>query len=113
MKTYLIAIIAVIGGAVASAFTMHKPHIPVKRTISGPWYYEYNLNTVSGEHTPSNYTFIDPQPDDPNDVEGCEGTGIPCVILATGTSGVSGVPDASEVDAMHLSANTKVSKSAQ
>jgi hypothetical protein len=113
MKKYAIGIIAFILAIAGSAFTAHKSHPAVKAPLSGPWYYEYSLSTATGENTASNYTFIDPQPLNPRDVEGCSGSGIPCVIQATGTTGVSGMPDASEVSTTNLPGNTKVQKASQ
>jgi hypothetical protein len=113
MTKYLIGMVAVILAIAGSAFTAHKDSRASKAPLSGPWYYEYNLSTATGENTASNYTFIDPQPLNPEDVEGCSGSGIPCVIQATGTSGVSGMPDASQVNATNLPGNTKVQKASQ
>ncbi len=113
MKKYIIGLVAVVLAIAGSAFTAHKSNSALKHPLGGPWYYEYNLSTATGENTASNYTFISPQPADPRDVEGCSGSGIPCVILATGSSGLSGMPDASQVNTTNLPGNTKVQKASQ
>lgn len=108
MKKYFIAIIAIALAFASTAFNVRKPHHEyVKRTAAGPFYYKYNLNTASGENTASNYSFISPQPSDPNDVPGCGGSTLPCVIYATGNMTN---PDASQVTAANLPNVTETQK---
>ena len=113
MKKYIIGMVAVILAIAGSAFTAKKAHNVVPGKLSGPFYYKYNLPTTTGDNTPANYTYLDPQPSNPNNVDGCGGSGVPCVVLATGTSGMGGVPDATPIDASHLAGNTKAQKDPQ
>ena len=112
LKISMLALLAIVLGIAGSAFSVHESSHLVTKNLSGPFYYSYNLTTDAGKHVASNYSFIDPQPQDPGD-EGCQGSGIPCVILATGTSGTMGLPDASQVNSVNLPSTTKVQKSAQ
>jgi len=113
MKKYITGITAFVIAIAGSAFTAKKAHHVIPGKAAGPFYYEYKLSVTTGDHIPSNYTYLDPQPSDPDEVDGCGGAGVPCVVLATGTSGMSGVPDTTPIDASHLAGNTKAEKDPQ
>lgn len=109
MKKYIIGILAVVFAFAGAAFTAKKTTYTFQKPTS-KFYYSYNLTTSAGENTPSNYTYMLNQPQDPDDIVGCNGGSVPCVILATGTTGSSGQPDASEVSAINLPGNTVAEK---
>lgn len=110
MKKYVIGMLAVILAIAGTAFTAHKSKHPVQKSPNSLFYYKYNLTTASGENTPSNYTFISPQPANDGVVEDCGGQQIPCVIHATGSMTA---PDASQVSSSNLSSVTLTQKDEQ
>lgn len=110
MKKYAIGILAVVFAFAGAAFTAKKTTRTFPKTSESQFYYSYNLNTVAGENTASNYTYIVPQPTSPNDVPDCGGTDIPCVIHALGTTSA---PDASQVNPSNLMGVTLTQKVAQ
>jgi hypothetical protein len=112
MKKYLIGILAVVFAFAGAAFTAKKTVTTSKKPTTGQWYFLYTLNSASGEFNEANYTYINPQPASAEDVAGCDGNNIPCVILATGTQ--FGNPDHSEVSTpASLSAVTETMKRSQ
>lgn len=108
MKKYLIGILAVVFAFAGAAFTAKKPTHAVQSPTS-QWYYLFNSSSASDRFTASNYIYINPQPASADDIAGCGGEEIPCVILATGTQ--FGNPDLSEVSTQpRLDAVTKTMK---
>ena len=100
----IIAILLVISG---SAFiAMHPSH----KSPNSTFYYKYNLTTSAGENTPSNYSFISPQPQDDEHVEDCGGSQLPCVIRAQGTMTA---PNSSEITPSNLPNVTLTQKQQQ
>lgn len=108
MKKYAIGILAVAFAFAGAAFTAKKATPAFQKPTTTQFYYSYNLNTVAGENTASNYSLMDPQPD-PEDIQGCGGSTIPCVILAEGGSH----PNDDEVSSANLDNNTVAKKNAQ
>ena len=102
MKKYAIGILAVVFALAGTAFTAKKTSHTFQKPTTNQFYYSYSLSTVAGENTASNYSYMLTQPTDPNNISGCNGDQIPCVILATGTTGTGGKPDASEVTSSNL-----------
>jgi hypothetical protein len=109
MKKYAIGILAVAFAFAGAAFTAKKATPTFQKPVTGQWYFLYTLNNASGELNEANYSYINPQPVSADDVEGCGGEQIPCVIFATGTQ--FGNPDHSEVSTQtNLDAVTKTMK---
>jgi len=108
MKKYAIGILAVVFAFVGAAFTAKKTTHTFQKPTTEQFYYSYDLSTVAGENTASNYTLLDPQPD-PEEIQGCGGNAIPCVILAEGGTH----PNTDEVSSANLDNNTITRKNAQ
>ena len=112
MKKYIIGLLAIILGVAGSAFTSKKEAAHVKKAPPSEWYFLFNSNSASDKFDRTKYIYINPQPASAEDVTGCDGQTLPCVILATGTQ--NGNPDASEVsDQTHLDAVTQTMKGSQ
>lgn len=100
--------VAVVFAFAGAAFTAKKTTHTVPN-LTSEWYYLFNSNSSSDRFDATKYIYIDPQPSAPEDVAGCDGFTLPCVIQATGTQ--NGNPDPSEVsDQTHLNAVTKTMK---
>ncbi len=110
IRFLLLAFLVIISGVIFTAFSTHKKNHGVKKHPTTLFYYKYNLTTASGENTPSNYTFISPQPPDDEHVEDCGGSQLPCVIHAQGTMMA---PNASEITSGNLPNVTLTQKDSQ